>query len=181
MNERRRRIACGCLLLMAHIVGARAQSRSLSDAQMVGVLLTANHAEIAAAQIALRRTRSTSLRSFARRIVDENAQIAQETNDMLRRLGANAQPSSMSDALARQSRDDTDMLGEEDEYAFAQAYLEREVDFLGRLVNTVDDFIRSTHSADVKVLLVRVRPAFTLHLDQARRLQLVFQRPGFGH
>ena len=176
-----RRTVCAWLLCLASSVIASAQGTPLSDAQRVGVLLTATQAEIAAGRIALRKTRSTSLRSFATRIVDENAQIAQETDDMLRRVGAMAQPSSLSDALARQSRDDTEMLDQEDEYSFAQAYLGREVDFLGRLVKTVDDFIRTTHSAEVKVLLVRARPAFTLHLDQARRLQLVFERPGFGH
>ncbi|VXC67916.1 conserved hypothetical protein [Burkholderia sp. 8Y] len=175
------RVICAWLLCLASPVVAYAQGAPLSDAQMVGVLLTANQAEIAAGRIALRKTQSTSLRSFATRIVNENAQIAQETSDMLQRVGAMAQRSSMSDALARQSRDDAEMLDQADEYSFAQAYLEREVEFLGRLVKTVDDFIRTTHSADVKVLLVRARPAFTLHLDQARRLRLVFERPGFGH
>jgi putative membrane protein len=175
-----RRVAGAWLLFLASTLCAYGQDARLSDAQIVGILSVANQAEVAAGQIALRRTRSRSVQSFAVRVVDENRQVYQETSDMLRRLGANAQRSDLSDTLTRQSRDDLAMLDEADDYSFDQTYLAREVDFLGRFVKTLDGFIRTTTNPDVKTLLVRSRPAFTFHLDQAHRLLLVLDRPGFG-
>jgi putative membrane protein len=159
---------------------AHAQDARLSDAQIVGILLVANDAEIAAGQIALRRTQSRSVQAFAARMVDEHRQVNQEANAMLQRLGARAQPSDLSDSLARQSRNDQAMLNDASEYDFDQAYLDREVQFLGQLVRSVDGYIRTTTNPDVKVLLVRARPAYTFHLDQAQRLQYVLESPGFG-
>lgn len=58
--------------------------------------------------------------------------------------------------------------------------LDREVDSLGRLVNATDTFIRTTTSADLKMLMVRARPSFIFHLDQARRLKYAIGSPGIG-
>jgi putative membrane protein len=168
------------LLLMAASLGAFAQDERVSDAQIVGVLIVANQAEIAAGQLALRRTQSRSVQAFANRIISEHRQINQEADDMLRRLGASAQRSGMSNAIERQSRDDLAMLRDTDAYSFDADYLNREVNFLAQLVQSVDGFIRSTTSPDVKVLLVRARPAITFHLDQARQIQFALNRPGFG-
>jgi putative membrane protein len=168
------------LLLLAMPLAAFAQDGRVSDAQMVGILIVANQSQIAAGQLALRKTQSRSVQGFANRIVSESQQVNQEADDMLRRLGASAQRSGTSDAIARQSRDELDMLNQTDVYSFDQDFLDREVAFLGRLIQTVDGFIRTTTSPDVKTLLVRARPAFTFHLDQARRLQYVLERPGFG-
>jgi putative membrane protein len=168
------------LLLMMASLGAFAQDDRVSDAQIVGILIVANQAEIAAGQVALRRTQSRSVQAFANRIISEHRQINQEADDMLRRLGASAQRSGTSNAIERQSRNDVAMLNDDDPYSFDVDYLNREVDFLAQLVQSVDGFIRTTTSPDVKVLLVRARPALTFHLDQARQIQFALNRPGFG-
>jgi putative membrane protein len=168
------------LLWSAALPAARAQDGRISDAQIVGVLMAANQAEIAAGQLALRRSQSRSVQVFASRIVAEHRQIDQEANDMLRRLGANAQRSGLSDAIQRQSQNDLTALDDNDMYSFDRAYLNREVNFLGQLIQSVDGYIRTTTSADVKILLVRARPALTFHLDQARQIQYALDRPGFG-
>jgi putative membrane protein len=161
-------------------MNAFAQDDRLSDAQMVGVLIVANQAQIAAGQLALRRTQSPSMRNLANRMVSENAQVNQEANAMLQRLGANAQRSGTSDAIARQSRNDLADLNDAADWDFDLAFLNDEVSFLGRLVKAIDAYIRATTSPDVKVLLVRARPVFTFHLDQARQMQYALNRPNFG-
>jgi putative membrane protein len=168
------------LLFLSAMSTAHGQDARLSDAQIVGILLTANNAEIAAGQIALRKTQSRSVQSFASRMVVEHAQVNDEAYAMLQRLRASAERSDISDSLARQSRADQAMLNDAGLYDFDQAYLDREVEFLGDLVRAVDGYIRTTANPDLKVLLVRARPAYTFHLDQAHRLRLVMEEPGFG-
>ncbi len=103
-----------------------------------------------------------------------------ETNTMLQRLNASAQRSGTSDSIQRQSRNDVAMLDDTDEYSFDQTFLDREVDFLSQLLRAMDGYIRTTTDPDVKTLLVRSRPAFTFHLDQAHRLRIALDKPGFG-
>ncbi|WP_265335331.1 DUF4142 domain-containing protein [Paraburkholderia franconis] len=97
----------------------------------------------------------------------------------MQRLAATPQRSAASDALTQQSYDDLARLNAIEAREFDQAYLDREVIFLQQLVKSVDAFIRSTQNAELKILLVRSRPSFIFHLDQAHRLQLALERPGY--
>lgn len=173
----RKRIAAALLLLLAWTVGVGAQER-LSDEQMLGVILVANQAEIAAGTLALRKTRSYSLQVFAKRIVSEHAQVNQEIATLTQQYGTQPQRSATSDALTKQSIDDIADLDGTGTYNFDEAYLDREVVFLQKLVHTVDDYIRTARSADVRTLLIRSRPSFIFHLDQAQRLQITIGSPG---
>jgi putative membrane protein len=175
-----RRVACLSLLSMTMTRLARAQDDRPSDAQIVGILLVANQAEIASGRLALRKTQSRSVQSFAGRIISENGQVSDEANAMLVRLGVSAQRSGISDSIQRESRDELASLADTDEYSFDQAWLDHETDFLSRLVRSLDGYLRATSNPDLKTLLVRARPVFTFHLDQAHRLRIVLERPGFG-
>lgn len=157
-----------------------AEAQRLSDEQIAFVVFVANQAEIAAGESALRRTRSRSVQAFASRIVTEHGQVNQEIAALMQRASANLQRSAASDSLAQQGNDDLARLDATDSYGFDQAFLDREVNALGRLVNATDGFIRSTTSADLRMLLIRARPSFIFHLDQARRLKLSIGYPEIG-
>ncbi|BAN26231.1 DUF4142 domain-containing protein [Caballeronia insecticola] len=173
-------IAMTWLLLLVWTGHARSQSAPSTDAQMLGVVFVANQAEIAAGNLALSRTRSASLQAYARRIVAEHGQVNQEIVALTQGLGAQPQRSAISDALTKQSAEDLARLDDTGIYNFDEAYLDRELVYLKRLVNTVDDYIRSTASADVRTLFVRARPSFILQLDQAQRLKLTVGSPGLN-
>lgn len=175
---KRRRAIAAPLLLLAWTAHAPGQTGQLNDEQMLGVVFVANQAEIAAGNLALGKTRSASLQAFARRLISEHAQVNQEIAALTQRFGTQPQRSATSDAMTKQSANDLARLDDLSIYDFDEAYLDRETLWLQRLVNTVDDYIRSTGSADVRTLLIRSRPSFILHLDQARRLQITIGSPG---
>jgi putative membrane protein len=139
----------------------------------------ANQAEIVAGESAVRRTQSKSVQALATRIVTEHAQVNQEIIALSQRL-ANLQRSATSDALTKQSVDDLARLNEVETRGFDEAYLDREVVCLQQLVKTVDTFIRSATSFELKMLLVLFRPSFVFHLDQAQRLKLAIGTPEIG-
>jgi putative membrane protein len=175
-----KRTATVLLFLLVGTSHAFAQAERLSDAQIAGVVFVSNQGEIAAGESALRRTRSRSVQAFASRIVAEHGQVNQEIVALTQRLAASLQRSATSDALTQESNDDLVRLNAVDARGFDAAYLDREVDSLGRLVNATDAFIRTTTSADLKILLVRARPSFIFHLDQARRLKYAIGSPEIG-
>jgi putative membrane protein len=173
-----KRIVIALLTMLACSSHLAAQNPSLTDEQKLGVLFAANQAEMAAGDLALRTTRSASVRVFATRIVSEHAQVNQEIIALTQRFATQPQRSATSDALQRQSNDDLARLDDTSMYDFDPAYLDREVIYLQRLIDTVDDYIRATRSADVRMLLIRARPSFILQLDQAHQLQLSIGSPG---
>ena len=175
-----KRTAAVLLFVLAWISHAYGQGERLTDGQIAGVVFVANQAEIAAGESALRRTRSRSVQALATRIVTEHAQVNQEIIALTQRLAANLQRSATSDALTKQSVDDLARLNEVETRGFDEAYLDREVVCLQQLVRTVDTFIRSATSVELKMLLVRFRPSFIFHLDQAQRLKLAIGTPEIG-
>src|SRR6478735_6058311 len=88
-----RHAAGALLLLLVSAICAFGEEARLTDAQIVGIILVANQAEIAAGQTALRRTQSRSVQSFASRIVDEHRQVNEEAAGLMQRLAATPQRS----------------------------------------------------------------------------------------
>jgi putative membrane protein len=174
-----KRTAGALLLFLASTICALGQESGLTDAQIVGIILVANQAEIAAGQTALRRTQSRGVQFFASRMVDEHGQVNQDFARLMQRLAATPERSGVSDALTRQSYDDLARLNAVNAHEFDQAYLDREVIFLQELVRSVNTFIRSTTNAELKTLLARLRPSFISDLDQAHRLQYALEHPQF--
>src|SRR5690242_9901134 len=100
-EARMKRIGIAAALVLLLMWTARAQAdEPLTDGQMLGVVFVANQAEIAAGNLALRRTRSYSLKVFANRLISEHGQVNQEIAALTQRTGAQPQRSPTSDALA---------------------------------------------------------------------------------
>ncbi|MFM0050604.1 DUF4142 domain-containing protein [Caballeronia grimmiae] len=164
------------LVLIASSLRADAQNMRLTDAQRVGVFIVVNQAEVAAGELALRRTQSRSVQNYARRVIAEHDSMNRQVAAMLQQLGEQARPSVMSESLSRQIRDDLAVLDDVQGRDFDLAYLEHDIAWHQRSIAAVDDFVRTTTSADVKALMAASRPACILHLDQAQRLEWALRR-----
>jgi putative membrane protein len=56
--------------------------------------------------------------------------------------------------------------------AFDKAYVDHEVVYHQQVIDAIDKtLIPSAQNAELKALLVKVRPAFIAHLDHAKHLQ----------
>lgn len=175
---KRRGVMTALLVLPVFMTRAQAADGHLSEEQRLGIVFVANQAEIAAAQLALQRSGSRSVQAYARRIIAEHGQVQQEIVALTGSAGSQPQRSATSNAMTKQSQANLARLAESSMYDFDDLYLERETGYLGQLVNTVDDGIRTTGNADVKTLLVRMRPSFILQLDQAQRLKILIGSRG---
>ena len=61
--------------------------------------------------------------------------------------------------------------------AFDSAYVDHEVAYHQQVLDAVDKtLIPSAQNAELKALLVKVRPAFVAHLDHARHIQATLQK-----
>jgi putative membrane protein len=63
--------------------------------------------------------------------------------------------------------------------AFDKAYIDHEIAYHEAVLSAVDKtFIPSAQNAELKALLVKVRPAFVAHLDMAKQLQAELNKSG---
>jgi len=63
--------------------------------------------------------------------------------------------------------------------AFDKAYIDHEVDYHEVVLNAMDATpIPSAKNAELKALLVKVRPAFVAHLDMAKQIQPELSKTG---
>ncbi|MDR5835579.1 DUF4142 domain-containing protein [Caballeronia sp. LZ034LL] len=175
---KRRGVVTALLMLPVFMTRAQAAEGQLSEEQRLGIVFVASQAEIAAAQLALQRSGSKGVQVYARRIIAEHGQVQQEIVTLTGSAGSQPQRSATSNAMTRQGQADLARLDASSMYDFDDLYLERETGYLGQLVNTVDDGIRTTGNADVKALLGRMRPTFILQLDQAQRLRILIGSRG---
>jgi putative membrane protein len=63
--------------------------------------------------------------------------------------------------------------------AFDKAYIDHEVAYHEAVLNALDKtLIPSAKNAELKALLVKVRPAFVAHLDMAKQIQAESSKTG---
>ena len=61
--------------------------------------------------------------------------------------------------------------------AFDKAYVDHEVVYHQAVIDAIDKtLIPSAQNAELKALLVKVRPAFVAHLDHAKQLQSTLEK-----
>lgn len=69
--------------------------------------------------------------------------------------------------------------GHVDPYAFDKAYIDHEVTYHESVIDALDKtLISSAHNAELKALLIKVRPAFIAHRDSARQIQSSLGKSG---
>jgi putative membrane protein len=128
-------------LLLLPIAGVSAEE--VNDAQIASIVVTANQVDIDAGQLA--------------------ASLALEVTP---------QDNPTSQSLKADGEKNLAHLKTLKGTAFDTAYIEREVAYHQQVIDALDKIlIPGATTAELKALLVKVRPAFVAHLEHAKRLQ----------
>lgn len=162
--------------LMLTVVGTpcRAQDKAtdLSDPQVAHVAVTANTIDIELARLAEERARSAEVRQFARTMITDHSAVNAQAGALAARLNVVPQDNAVSKSLmsgAATARATIEKLTGD---AFDRAYVDREVGYHQAVLDAIDGLlIPTTSNAELKKLLVDVRPAIAAHLGHARQLQ----------
>lgn len=163
------------LVAAAAATGLRAQEATppnLSDPEVAHVAVTANTIDIIAGRFALTRTRNAEVRAFANTMITDHTAVNGQASALATRLHVtpadNAVSQSLMTGAAAAHRAQESLRGA----AFDRAYMDREVAYHQAVLDAIDNvLIPTTENADLKKLLVDVRPAIAAHLAHARRLQ----------
>lgn len=144
---------------------------ALSDANIAAIVVTANAIDILYADLALAKSQDAAVRQFATMVKKDHESVNEAATALVTKLGVTPEMN----ALAFDLRDDAEtkrlMLRDLEGFAFDSAYAHNEVVYHELVLGAIDDaLIPSAQNAELKALLVAVRPAVAAHLDHARTL-----------
>jgi putative membrane protein len=150
---------------------AQAGPPDLSDAEVAHVAVTANTIDAELGALAESRARSAEVKRFAAMMKRDHTAVNERAAALARKLGVTPKDNAVSQSLlagAKEARAKVDPLeGAE----FDRAYIEREVAYHQAVLEALDGvLIPTTENAELKGLLVEVRPAFTAHLAYAKQV-----------
>src|SRR5215207_1286313 len=148
-----------------------AQGTAPTDPQIAAIVVTANQVDIDAGQLAAGRSGSTEVKDFARLMVTDHAGVNKAATELVQKLKVKPEPNATSDSLKKGGDENLARLKSLQGAAFDKAYVGHEVTYHQAVLDAIDKtLIPSAQNAELKALLVKVRPAFVAHLEHARHL-----------
>jgi putative membrane protein len=146
----------------------RAAGPALSDANIAAIVVAANMADIAYADQALAKSRDAEIRGFAQMTRKDHETM----NDVATKLVTRLKVTPVDHEVSFDLRDDAEskrgMLRDLEGFAFDSAYIANEVSYHRSVLAAIDDaLIPSAKNAELKALILQVRPAIAAHLRHA--------------
>ena len=162
----------GLALALALGAGAAAAQQGPTDPQIAAIVVTANQVDIDAGKFAKSRTRSKDVRAFAQQMVTDHTAVNKEAGSLVHKLKVKPEPNATSASLKKGGDENIAHLKKQGGAAFDKAYVAQEVTYHQAVLDALDKtLIPSASNAELKALLVKVRPAIAAHLEHAKHLQ----------
>ena len=156
-------------LLVSCAAVERTMPSTLTDANLMSVLLTLDVNEIEVAQLAIEKTSSDQVRTYATQLVDDHSVMLQKHQQVARWI----QPDkpTLAKALERTHKDTIEVLRTKSGEDFDRAFVAHQVTMHQYSLKLVDDLADSADDWDLQVHLEQTRPDLLFHLATAQRLQ----------
>lgn len=144
----------------------------LDDAQIAGIVITANTVDIDAGKLAEAKSRNEEVRAFAKRMVTDHSAVNEQAAMLVKKLNVTPRESEISKALKENGTKALENLKTLEGKAFDKTYLDNEVAYHQAVLEALDKtLIPNAKNEELETLLVKVRPAFVVHLEHAKHMQ----------
>jgi len=168
------RISSGIVALagVLFLYGPSVSSQGVNDAQIASIVVTANQVDIDAGKLATSKATNDDVKAFARLMVTDHTGVNKAATDLAAKLELTPQDNATSQSLKADGEKNIAHLKTLEGAAFDKAYIDHEVAYHQQVIDALDKtLIPGATNAELKALLVKVRPAFVAHLEHAKRLQ----------
>jgi putative membrane protein len=157
-------------LLLVPAAGLYAQG--VDDAQIASIVVTANQVDIDAGKLASSMGSSAEVKKFGEQMATDHAGVNKQAVDLVTKLKVTPKDNPTSQSLKEGGATNVAGLKKLKGAAFDKAYIDHEVAYHQQVLDAVDKtLIPSASNAELKALLVKVRPAFVAHLEHAKMVQ----------
>ena len=153
--------------------GVSAQTGSgPNDAQIAAIVVTANQVDIDAGKLAETKASKKDVKVFGKQMVTDHSGVNKQAVALVTKLGVKPEDNPTAQSLKTGGDENIAQLKKLSGAAFDKAYVDHEVAYHQQVIDAMDKtLIPSAQNAELKALLVKVRPAFVAHLDHAKHVQ----------
>ena len=153
-------------------IAQNAAAQKIDDAQIAAIVVTANQVDIDAGNLAAERGGNEEVKAFGRSMVSAHTGVNKSAAALVQKLKVTPQENDTSRALKADGDKNLAALRQQSGASFDKAYIDREVAYHQQVLDALDKtLIPGATNAELKSLLVSVRPAFVAHLNHAKQLQ----------
>lgn len=152
--------------------GTAVYAQGINDAQIAAIVVTANQVDVDAGKLAGQRASNAEVKKFAEQMVRDHEGVNKQAVALATRLALTPQENDTSRALKAGGDKNLARLRTLAGPAFDTAYVEHEIAYHAQVLNALDKtLVPGASNAELKALLVKVRPAFVAHLEHAKHLR----------
>jgi putative membrane protein len=142
-----------------------------NDAQIAAIVVVANQVDVDAGRFVATATQSPTVRDFAQKMVTDHTAVNQSAVALVTKLKVTPETNDTSKALQAGGDKNLAHLRTLKGAALDRAYVDHEVAYHEQVIQALDTvLIPNAQNAELKALLVQVRPAFIEHLGHAKHL-----------
>ena len=172
-------IALAAGIALAGSLALAADGAGPDDAQIAAIVVTANQVDIEAGQLAKSTSKNKEVQEFAQLMVTDHSGVNKSATELVTKLHVTPESNPTSESLKSGGDQNLTTLRKLSGPAFDKAYVDHEVAYHQAVLDAVDKtLIPSAKNAELKALLVKVRPAFVAHLQHAKMLQASLGKSG---
>ena len=158
--------------LVLGLIATGALAQSVDDAQIAHIVVTANQVDIDAGKLATSMASSPEVKKFGEQMVTDHTGVNKQAGDLAAKLKVTPADNPTSQSLKSGGDKNVAHLKTLKGAAFDKAYVDHEVTYHQAVLDALDKtLIPGASNAELKGLLVKVRPAFVAHLEHAKSLQ----------
>lgn len=156
-----------------------AQSAGPTDPQIAAIVVTANQVDIDAGTLAKSKSHKKEVKDFAQLMITDHTGVNKAATDLVTKLHVTPEGHATSESLKQGGDQNLANLRTLSGHAFDKAYVDHEVAYHQAVLDAMDQtLIPNAKNAELKALLVKVRPAFAAHLAHAKELQASLAQSG---
>lgn len=160
------------LLLASTLACGVAFAQAPNDAQIAHIVVTANQVDIDAGKLAEKKGSNAEVKTFGKQMVTDHSGVNKQATDLARKLGVKPEDNATSQGLKSGGDKNIAHLKTLKGKEFDKAYVDNEVTYHQAVLDALDKtLIPSAQNAELKALMVKVRPAFVAHLEHAKMVQ----------
>jgi len=157
---------------------APAPAPDLSDPEVAHVAVTANSIDIDMAKLVPSHTTNAAVRRFATTMTTDHSAVNAQAAPLATKLGVTPKDNAVSQSLQSGATSARASLDPLHGAAFDRAYMDREVAYHQAVLDAIDKLlVPTTENAELRKLLVDVRPAIATHLEHAKHLRSQLAAP----
>ena len=151
---------------------AFAQSAAPNDAQIAGIVVTANTVDTDAGKLAQKMSKNKEVKQFGKQMVTDHTGVNKQATALVKKLKVKPEDSDTSKSLKDGGDANISKLKGLKGAEFDKAYVENEVTYHQAVIDALDKtLIPNAKNAELKDMLEKVKPAFVAHLEHAKQIQ----------